>query len=120
MARAALAECTELRELVFLPGPWRRRAHCGDPAKRGGTDIRRTAAAADDVAHSALQVRLADLDPHHPINLQYTSGTTGFPKGATLTHHNILKNGYSIGELLGYTEHDRVVLPVPFYHCLAW
>ena len=62
---------------------------------------------------------MAELDPHDPINLQYTSGTTGFPKGATLTHHNILNNGYSIGELLGYTEHDRVVIPVPFYHCFG-
>ena len=50
---------------------------------------------------------------------QDTSGTTGFPKGATLTHHNILNNGFSIGELLGYTEHDRVVIPVPFYHCFG-
>ena len=62
---------------------------------------------------------MAELDPHDPINLQYTSGTTGFPKGATLTHHNILNNGYSIGEQLGYTEHDRVVIPVPFYHCFG-
>jgi fatty-acyl-CoA synthase len=62
---------------------------------------------------------MAELSPHDPINLQYTSGTTGFPKGATLTHHNILNNGYSIGELLGYTEHDRVVIPVPFYHCFG-
>jgi fatty-acyl-CoA synthase len=62
---------------------------------------------------------MAELDPHDPINLQYTSGTTGFPKGATLTHHNILNNGYSIGEVLGYTEHDRVVIPVPFYHCFG-
>jgi fatty-acyl-CoA synthase len=74
---------------------------------------------ADDVGHSGLKARMAELDPHDPINLQYTSGTTGFPKGATLTHHNILNNGYAIGELLGYTEHDRVVIPVPFYHCFG-
>jgi fatty-acyl-CoA synthase len=74
---------------------------------------------ADAVGHSELKARMAALDPHDPINLQYTSGTTGFPKGATLTHHNILNNGYSIGELLGYTEHDRVVIPVPFYHCFG-
>jgi fatty-acyl-CoA synthase len=54
-----------------------------------------------------------------PINIQYTSGTTGFPKGATLSHHNILNNGYFVGEELGYTEADRVCLPVPFYHCFG-
>ncbi|MFI5793470.1 AMP-binding protein [Streptomyces sp. NPDC051677] len=53
------------------------------------------------------------------INIQYTSGTTGFPKGATLSHHAILNNGYFIGELLGYTEQDRVCVPVPFYHCFG-
>jgi fatty-acyl-CoA synthase len=54
-----------------------------------------------------------------PINIQYTSGTTGFPKGATLSHHNILNNGYFVASLLGYTEADRVCLPVPFYHCFG-
>jgi fatty-acyl-CoA synthase len=59
------------------------------------------------------------LDFDDPINIQYTSGTTGFPKGATLTHHNILNNGYFIGALLGYTEQDRVCIPVPLYHCFG-
>ncbi len=54
-----------------------------------------------------------------PINIQYTSGTTGFPKGATLTHHNILNNGFFIGEALHYSERDRVCIPVPFYHCFG-
>jgi fatty-acyl-CoA synthase len=54
-----------------------------------------------------------------PINIQYTSGTTGFPKGATLSHHNILNNAYWVAELLRYTESDRVCLPVPFYHCFG-
>lgn len=54
-----------------------------------------------------------------PINIQYTSGTTGFPKGATLSHFNILNNGYFVGELCGYTEVDRVCIPVPFYHCFG-
>ena len=54
-----------------------------------------------------------------PINIQYTSGTTGFPKGATLSHHNILNNGYFVGELVHYTEHDRIALPVPLYHCFG-
>ncbi|GAA0455603.1 fatty-acyl-CoA synthase [Paractinoplanes deccanensis] len=61
----------------------------------------------------------ADLSFDDPINIQYTSGTTGFPKGATLSHHNILNNGYFVGELINYTEHDRVCLPVPLYHCFG-
>ncbi|MGO1949173.1 MAG: AMP-binding protein [Mycobacteriaceae bacterium] len=59
------------------------------------------------------------LDPHDPINIQYTSGTTGMAKGATLTHHNILNNGFMIGERLSYTDADRVVIPVPFFHCFG-
>ncbi len=62
---------------------------------------------------------MAGLGFDDPINIQYTSGTTGFPKGATLSHHNILNNGYFVGELLHYTEEDRVCLPVPFYHCFG-
>ncbi|WP_284681281.1 AMP-binding protein [Sphaerisporangium fuscum] len=61
----------------------------------------------------------ASLNPHDPINIQYTSGTTGFPKGATLSHRNILNNGFFVGELLAYTEADRVCVPVPFYHCFG-
>lgn len=61
----------------------------------------------------------AGLSPDDPINIQYTSGTTGFPKGATLSHSNILNNGYFVGELVNYTEIDRVCIPVPFYHCFG-
>ncbi|MGW4716210.1 AMP-binding protein [Nocardia sp. NPDC004260] len=61
----------------------------------------------------------ARLSADDPINIQYTSGTTGFPKGATLSHHNILNNGYFVGELCGYTEQDRICVPVPFYHCFG-
>ncbi|HEY7048238.1 MAG TPA: AMP-binding protein, partial [Jatrophihabitantaceae bacterium] len=61
----------------------------------------------------------ARLTPDDPINIHYTSGTTGFPKGATLSHHNILNNGYFVGELCGYTEADRIAIPVPFYHCFG-
>jgi fatty-acyl-CoA synthase len=67
----------------------------------------------------ALRRREAALAFDDPINIQYTSGTTGFPKGATLSHHNILNNGFFIGEMCGYTEHDRVCIPVPFYHCFG-
>ncbi|WP_304438616.1 AMP-binding protein [Aeromicrobium sp. Leaf245] len=61
----------------------------------------------------------ATLDPTDPINIQYTSGTTGFPKGATLSHCNILNNGFAVGELLHYTSDDRIAIPVPFYHCFG-
>ncbi|NJN27327.1 MAG: AMP-binding protein [Cyclobacteriaceae bacterium] len=60
-----------------------------------------------------------DMQFDEPINIQYTSGTTGFPKGATLSHHNILNNGFFIGERLNYTEKDRVCIPVPLYHCFG-
>lgn len=61
----------------------------------------------------------AALSPDDPVNIQYTSGTTGFPKGATLSHHNILNNAFFVGELCRYTELDRVCIPVPFYHCFG-
>ncbi|MGH3097660.1 MAG: AMP-binding protein [Streptosporangiales bacterium] len=61
----------------------------------------------------------AALSPDDAINIQYTSGTTGFPKGATLSHHNLLNNGLYIGELVAYSEQDRVCVPVPFYHCFG-
>ena len=67
----------------------------------------------------ALAERMASLKPTDPINIQYTSGTTGFPKGATLSHRNILNNGYFVGEGCGYTEADRVCIPVPLYHCFG-
>jgi fatty-acyl-CoA synthase len=66
-----------------------------------------------------LARREAELAFDDPINIQYTSGTTGFPKGATLSHHNILNNGFFIGEACRYTERDRVCIPVPFYHCFG-
>lgn len=119
MARQALAGCPDLRELVFLPDYGMDGLDAGDPQNDGELTYAELLKRADAVGHSALLARMAELDPHDPINLQYTSGTTGFPKGATLTHHNILNNGYSIAELLGYTEHDRVVIPVPFYHCFG-
>ena len=61
----------------------------------------------------------SSLHPDDPINIQYTSGTTGFPKGATLTHRNILNNGYFTTELQGFTPGDRLCIPVPFYHCFG-
>jgi fatty-acyl-CoA synthase len=71
------------------------------------------------VTSAQLAERSAALSFDDPINIQYTSGTTGFPKGATLSHHNILNNGYFVGEVLGYSELDRICVPVPFYHCFG-
>ena len=67
----------------------------------------------------AVHERMATLDPHDPINIQYTSGTTGYPKGATLGHVNILNNGYFTTETIGLTDADRLCIPVPFYHCFG-
>ncbi len=77
------------------------------------------AAARGQAGADPLQERAARLAFDDPINIQYTSGTTGFPKGATLSHHNILNNGFFIGELCRYTADDRVCIPVPFYHCFG-
>jgi fatty-acyl-CoA synthase len=94
--------CPELREALVLESGWE--ALLRD---------------ADEVSETHLAEREAELQFDDPINIQYTSGTTGFPKGATLSHHNILNNGYFIGEYLNYSEKDRVCIPVPFYHCFG-
>lgn len=95
--------CPELEFTVLLDGPlW---ASLLERGRRGDR---------------ADLVRVqASLSPDDPVNIQYTSGTTGFPKGATLSHHNILNNAYFVGESCHYTEHDRVCIPVPFYHCFG-
>ncbi|MDT4943174.1 MAG: fatty-acyl-CoA synthase, partial [Pseudonocardiales bacterium] len=73
----------------------------------------------DSTPTHRLHDRAAQLSFDDAINIQYTSGTTGFPKGATLSHHNIVNNGFFVGELCRYTEADRVAIPVPFYHCFG-
>jgi fatty-acyl-CoA synthase len=93
----------ELRAVVYI----------GDPS----WDELVTAAAA--TTQDEVDARSDRLGFDDPINIQYTSGTTGFPKGATLSHHNILNNGYLVGELCHYTEADRICVPVPFYHCFG-
>ncbi len=74
---------------------------------------------ANQASAGQLAARQALLQFDDPINIQYTSGTTGSPKGATLSHYNILNNGYMVGESLGLTEQDRLVIPVPLYHCFG-
>ena len=76
-------------------------------------------AAGTGAREEELRAREAEVGFDDPINIQYTSGTTGFPKGATLSHHNIVNNGFFIGEYLRYDESDRVCIPVPFYHCFG-
>ncbi|MEV4192655.1 AMP-binding protein [Streptomyces toxytricini] len=103
MIAEARPNCPALEFTVLLDGPDHEallaRGRTADPA---------------ELARAA-----AGLSPDDPINIQYTSGTTGFPKGATLSHRNILNNGYFVGELCHYTEQDRVCIPVPFYHCFG-
>ena len=96
-------QCPGLSEVVFIGQPsWQALMEAG-----GLGD------------HQRLRERMAQLSADDPINIQYTSGTTGFPKGATLSHHNIMNNGYFVGELVHYTAADRVAVPVPFYHCFG-
>jgi fatty-acyl-CoA synthase len=97
----------------------RRRIVLGHEAPSGAMswdDLRSSAQRSSD---EALRAREELLQFDDPINIQYTSGTTGFPKGATLSHHNILNNGFFIGEGCRYDETDRVCIPVPLYHCFG-
>ncbi|MFE6714141.1 AMP-binding protein [Streptomyces sp. NPDC057695] len=97
MVEEVRSACPELRETVYF----------GDP----GWD--------EFLTRTPGESRPEPLSCDEPVNIQYTSGTTGFPKGATLSHHNILNNGYFVGEMIAYTEQDRICLPVPFYHCFG-
>jgi fatty-acyl-CoA synthase len=76
-------------------------------------------AMADRVGADELAARQRQQEFDEPINIQYTSGTTGYPKGATLSHHNILNNGFFVAELMRFTDRDRLVIPVPLYHCFG-
>ncbi len=76
-------------------------------------------AAGEGVSAETLANIQADLQFDDPINIQYTSGTTGYPKGATLSHHNILNNGYLVGDVMRFSDKDRLVIPVPMYHCFG-
>jgi fatty-acyl-CoA synthase len=103
MIEEVLPRCTAIRDVILLD-------------TESWTELVEAGRAADPARLTEIAATLTADDP---INIQYTSGTTGFPKGATLSHHNILNNGYFVGELCGYTEADRICLPVPFYHCFG-
>ncbi|WP_328991086.1 AMP-binding protein [Kribbella sp. NBC_01245] len=97
------ADCPSLTQVVYI----------------GTDDWTDVAAAAGETSAEDLASRMAELSFDDPINIQYTSGTTGFPKGATLSHHNILNNGYFVTETIGFGPDDRLCIPVPFYHCFG-
>lgn len=101
-----------LRQIIFL----KENSECGKNGRIGWSDF---LAKADNVTAAALAERQAGLDFDDVINIQYTSGTTGFPKGAMLTHCNILNNGFFVGERMRLTAQDRLCIPVPFYHCFG-
>ena len=102
MVTEVRGRCPDLRDTLVLEDDWNA---LRDQGSR--------------VTEASLMQREAELQFDDPINIQYTSGTTGFPKGATLSHHNLVNNAYFIGETLRYTEQDRVCIPVPFYHCFG-
>ena len=105
----AAAKLPSLRHVVYL----------GSEGTPGGTSWPEFMSRGERVPLSALYAVEADLQFDDPVNIQYTSGTTGSPKGATLSHHNILNNGFFVGEALRYTADDRICVPVPFYHCFG-
>jgi fatty-acyl-CoA synthase len=102
MMREVKPKCPELRQTIVIEDEWHELA----------SDAMRLSE--DELRHRGVELQFDE-----PINIQYTSGTTGFPKGATLSHHNILNNGFFIGEYLRYSEVDRVCIPVPLYHCFG-
>lgn len=99
-----------LRYLIQLPGA---------KLLPGAKDWEKVCDLADSTHRQQAIVVRDSLRPNDPINIQFTSGTTGSPKGATLTHFNILNNGWFVGEAMGFSEQDRLCIPVPFYHCFG-
>jgi len=98
-----------LKNVVFL----------GEGAPAGMLNFERIVELGAEVSDQELAAVEGTLSPHDVINMQYTSGTTGFPKGVMLTHHNVVNNGFNIGECMRFTEKDRLCIPVPFFHCFG-
>ncbi len=105
----AIAKLPHLRHVIYM----------GDGETPGGFSWQELMQLGGQVSLSALQAVQDRLQYDDPANIQYTSGTTGSPKGATLSHHNVLNNGFFVGEVLRYTAEDRICTPVPFYHCFG-
>ncbi len=105
----AITELPRLRHVIYL----------GGGATPGGLAWQEFVRLGERVSFSALQAIQDALQFDDPTNIQYTSGTTGSPKGATLSHHNVLNNGFFVGQVLRYTAEDRICAPVPFYHCFG-
>ena len=105
----AINKLPRLRNVIYL----------GDGATPGGVGWQEFVQLGERVSLSELQAIQDSLQFDDPTNIQYTSGTTGSPKGATLSHHNVLNNGFFVGEVLRYTAEDRICTPVPFYHCFG-
>jgi fatty-acyl-CoA synthase len=98
-----------LKNVVFL----------GKGGGAGMIDFDRMVELGQDVSDAELALAESGLSVHDVINMQYTSGTTGFPKGVMLTHHNVVNNGFNIGECMRFTDKDRLCIPVPFFHCFG-
>ncbi len=98
-----------LKNLVYI----------GDGTPSGMLNFHSLVEGGKDVSDAELAAVESTLDIHDTINMQYTSGTTGFPKGVMLTHHNLVNNGFNIGECMKFTERDRLCIPVPFFHCFG-
>src|SRR5205809_1820750 len=100
--KEATVNCSCLNEVIYFDENWQA-----------------FLAKASSITTTQLEEIESTIQFDDPVNIQYTSGTTGFPKGVTLSHYNILNNGYFVGKRLRYTEHDKVCIPVPLYHCFA-
>ncbi len=103
MVEETAADCPALERVIYI----------------GTSDWADVVEAGQHVDSDVVNERMRTLQPDDPINIQYTSGTTGYPKGATLSHRNILNNGYLTTELINFTHEDRLCIPVPFYHCFG-